>query len=68
LQTQDHGFDVVERAMRAVDARDVHAGRVEARKGFVIDGLRTNRADETRFDGTPPRVTAMRSVREQSKG
>jgi hypothetical protein len=35
--------------VRAVDARDIHAGRVQAREGLLIDSLRADRADETSF-------------------
>ena len=58
LETQDHVLNVVERAVRAVDTRYVHAGRVQARKRYLITRLRANRADETSTNGcnsSPPR-------------
>jgi hypothetical protein len=51
MDTQDHGLDVVERAVRAVDARDTHTGRVQAREGLLITSLWADRADETSFFG-----------------
>jgi hypothetical protein len=66
-KTEDQVLDVVERAVRAVDARDVHASRVQARKGLLIASLRADCANETRsYDIAPSRFTIVKSVHELS--